>query len=180
MSEYFAYNQERHFAAELPSQWPIIMVKVLPFRFQNSFPCYLSKGPLKWDFLHIYLTTVFRVRKIKNPSAMRVIFFFKIFKIESKFGKWEKKSRKSFFFWDNCIWRCCNKLPLLRRVYFSSAVSYLTNSPKFCISLRETFPNWIAFTVINKPRKVAVVQISTVFRPVYDVTCWRVLWNWTC
>ena len=62
-------------------------------------PCYLSKGPLKRDFLDIYLTTFFQVRKFENTSAMRVIFFLKMLKIESKFREWkkEKKMRKMFF-----------------------------------------------------------------------------------
>ena len=37
---------------------------------------------------------------------------------------------KVFGFWDNCIWKCCNKLPLLRREYLSSAVNGLTNRIK--------------------------------------------------
>ena len=53
-------------------------------------PCYLSKRPLKRDFLDIYLTTSFGVPKFKNTSAMRVIFFLKMFKIESKFTKCKK------------------------------------------------------------------------------------------
>ena len=38
-------------------------------------PCYSLKGRLKPDFLDIYLTTFFEVRKFKNTSAMRVITF---------------------------------------------------------------------------------------------------------
>ena len=41
-------------------------------------PCYLSKGSLKQDFLDFHLTTFFRVRKFKNTSAMRVIFFLNV------------------------------------------------------------------------------------------------------
>ena len=43
----------------------------------------------------------------------------------------EKKNTENIFrFSDKCIRKCCNKLPLLRREYFSSAVNGLTNSPK--------------------------------------------------
>ena len=49
---------------------------------------------MKRDFLDIYLTTSFGVRKFKNTSAMRVILFLKIFKIKSKFSKCKKKKRK--------------------------------------------------------------------------------------
>ena len=40
-----------------------------------SLPCYLSKGPMKGDFLDFYLSTFFGVCKLKNPSGMRVIVF---------------------------------------------------------------------------------------------------------
>ena len=40
-------------------------------------PCHLSRGPLKWEFLDIYLTTYFGVRQFKNTSAMKVMFFWK-------------------------------------------------------------------------------------------------------
>ena len=57
-------------------------------------PCYLLKGPLKGDFLDIYLNTFFGVPKWKNTSRMRVITFLKIFKIESNFGKYKRKKKK--------------------------------------------------------------------------------------
>ena len=118
------------------------MAKVLPFRFELFFgckrlPCYLSKGPIKRDFLDIYLTTFFGVCKFKNTSDMRVIFFLEMIKIQFKFRKCKKKFKKKFFcFRDDC--RCCNKLSLLRTEYLSSAVNVLTNSPKiFYITSRD-------------------------------------------
>ena len=59
--------------------------------------CFLSTGSLKRDFLDIYITTSFRVRKFKNTSAMRVIFFLEMFKIESKFRKIKKSIEKRYF-----------------------------------------------------------------------------------
>ena len=47
------------------------------------------------------------------------------------------------------------------------------------MSLRENFSNSIQFTVINKCGKGAVVQITTVFRPIYYVACRKVPWNGT-
>ena len=96
----------------------------------SRFSCYLSNNPLKGDFLDIYLTTFFGVHNSKNIFAMRVIFFLKMFKIQSKFRKCWKNWEKVFRFWDKWIWKCCSKLPLLRREYLSSAVNGLTNSPK--------------------------------------------------
>ena len=51
-------------------------------------------GLLKLDFSDIDLTTYFGVPKFKNTSAMTVIFFLKMFKIESRFRKRKKKKKK--------------------------------------------------------------------------------------
>ena len=69
-----------------------------PLKISSApLPCYLVKGPLERDTLDIELTTDFGVRKFKNPSAMKVIFFRKMFKIKSKFRKSEKKIENIFF-----------------------------------------------------------------------------------
>ena len=44
-------------------------------------PCYLSKAPVKLDFLDNYLNTFFGILNFGNTSAMRVIFFLKMYKI---------------------------------------------------------------------------------------------------
>ena len=82
------------------------MVKVLSITFQQCYgalPRSFVKGPLKRDFLDIYLITFFRVRKFKNTSAMRVAFFLKMFKIESKYLKSKKKKIKNIFFVSDII-----------------------------------------------------------------------------
>ena len=76
------------------------MVKVLSFRFQQCFGPFtmlLVEGSSERDFLDIYLTTFFGVRKFKNTSAMRVIFLFKMLKIESRSRKCENKMQKKSF-----------------------------------------------------------------------------------
>ena len=78
---------------------------------KTDLPSCFSKGPLKPEFLDSYLTTFFGVRNFVNTSAMRVIFFLKMFKIESSFQKLRKKFRK------------CLKLSLLTREYLSLAVN---------------------------------------------------------
>ena len=55
--------------------------------FSARLPCCLSKGPLKRDFLDNYVTTFLGVRNFGNTSAMRVIFFAKMFNILFKFQK---------------------------------------------------------------------------------------------
>ena len=57
-------------------------------------PCWLSKGPLKRDFLDIYLTMFFGIHNFQNTSAMRFIFLLKVFKIFARFQKRRKKLRK--------------------------------------------------------------------------------------
>ena len=75
------------------------MANLLAFRFDQCFgPFTMSKGYLKREFLDIYQTTSFRVRKFENTSAMRVIYFLKMFKVESKLRKLKKKFRKYFLF----------------------------------------------------------------------------------
>ena len=48
-------------------------------------PCCFLKGPLKPDFLDIDLTMFFGTRNFGYTSAMRVIYFLKIFKIRTRF-----------------------------------------------------------------------------------------------
>ena len=60
------------------------MPKLLSFKFQDSlgpFTILFWKGPLKRNFLDIYLTSLFEVRNVGNTSAMRVIFFLIMLKI---------------------------------------------------------------------------------------------------
>ena len=47
------------------------------------------------------------------------------------------------------------------------------------MSLKETLSNSITFTVINEYGKVAVIEIQTVFWPVYHVAYQEVLLNET-
>ena len=161
------------------------MVKVLSIRFQQPsgpFTMLLVEESSETGLFRHLPNHDFWSHKFKNTSAMRIIFFLTLFKIESHLAKCKKESEKVLFFWDNCIWRCSNKLSLLRRQYLSSIVKGLTNSRNvFHMSQRDFFyqnclhrDQWI-----NEYDKGPVVQISTVLRPVYHVTCQRVLWNWT-
>ena len=76
------------------------MVKVLSFKFQHiwlRFPCCFSKDPLRRDILDVDLTMFFGVHNIGNISAMTVIEILKIFKIETRFQKCNKKNVEKFF-----------------------------------------------------------------------------------
>ena len=98
-----------------------------------------SKVPLKRHFLDIYLTTFSEsvISKIQNLWGSD---FFKIFEIYSIFQKCTKKSRKSVFFWDNCISIRIVKFSLLRTGYFSSVGNMLTSSSKIWhVNRRDVF-----------------------------------------
>ena len=61
-----------------------------------GLPCRFLLDPLKRGFLGIDLTMFLGDRDIGNTSAMRVIFFLKIFQIETRFQKKRKKLRQRF------------------------------------------------------------------------------------
>ena len=76
------------------------MVKVLSFSFEQCFSLstiLLVEEPSETGlFREIFLTMSFRVRKFKNRSSNRLIFFSKMFKTESKIRKCKKKLRNYF------------------------------------------------------------------------------------
>ena len=57
----------------------------------------MSKGPLNYDFLDIFLTRFIGVCKFKTKSAMKVIFVLKILNIECTFPECNEKFGKCFF-----------------------------------------------------------------------------------
>ena len=74
------------------------MVKVALCRFQQSlgtFAMFILKRPLKWYFTDIYLIPFFGDGNLGNTSAMSVIFFLKMFKIQCRFEKCREKLGKS-------------------------------------------------------------------------------------
>ena len=142
-------------------------------------PCYFLKGPLKRDFLEFIYPRFSGLVKSKIRQLSGSSFLWKYSKLNLDFQNAQKKLKKVFCFWDNCIWRCCIKLPLLRRECLSLGVNVLTSSPNMMHITRESFSLWIVFAVISKYGKGAVVKISKVFCLVYNVTCWRVLSNGT-
>ena len=88
-------------------------------------PWSLLKGPLKWDFLEIYLTTFSEsvISEIQNLWASS--FVSKYWKFNLHFKITVKNWEKLFFFWDSCIWIGIIKLPLLRKWYIWSAAQDL-------------------------------------------------------
>ena len=75
------------------------MVKVLSFIFQQCFCVFtmlLVEGSSETGLFRDLSNQVFRSRKFKNTSALKVIFFLDMFKIKSKFRKCKKKIQKMF------------------------------------------------------------------------------------
>ena len=58
--------------------------------------CCFSKGSQKQNFLDIYLTTFTESVISEMEKAIRVIFFFRTFKISARFEKCSRKCWKSF------------------------------------------------------------------------------------
>ena len=106
-------------------------VKVLPLILKHCFDPF-NRLPLKWssevDFLNIYLTTCFGVRKFEDTYAMRVTFFVKSLKFDLDLKNAQSNWEKGFCSWDNSISIGCIKLSLLRRENLSSVVGLLTDS----------------------------------------------------
>ena len=80
-----------------------------------------------------------------------------------------------FCFWHKCIWIICIHLSLLIREYLSLAVNVLRKGLKNFHVSKSDFCNSIAFTVITRAGKSALIKIESVFRTVYHVACREVL-----
>ena len=109
------------------------MIKVLWCWFQQcfgTFPCCLSKGPLKRDFLDIYLTT-YSDSIISEIQKLRGLPFFHNGQNLVEISKMQQKLATKFFcFWENCVWIGIVKLSLLSTGYFSSTPNVLRSTPK--------------------------------------------------
>ena len=92
-------------------------------------------------------------------------------------SKTQKKIRKSFCFWDKCIWILYIHLFLLIREYLSLAVNVLRKDLKNFHVSKSDFCNSITFRGITQDDKGAVIKIESVFHPVYHVACPEVLSN---
>ena len=119
------------------------MIKVLWCRFQQcfrTFRCCLSKGPLKQDFLGIYLTTFSEFVIWEIQKLWGLYFFSKCSKFEIDIKNLAKIWEKLFSFSDNFIWIGIIKLSLLRTGYFSLVADVLTSSVKIWrLNMREFY-----------------------------------------
>ena len=93
-------------------------------------PCCLSKGPLKWDFSDIYLTTFLESLNSEIQNLWRSFFVSKCLQFKLDFKNAFKNWGKVLCFWENCIWIGIVKFSLLRTWYSWTAANVLTTSPK--------------------------------------------------
>ena len=98
---------------------------------------------------------------------MRVISFFKMFKVCCRFKKKLRQKLRKFFFYclDNGIWIGCLKFSLLQREYLPLALSVLRNSHKIHIVKRETFSNSISLRVMYNYDKMMPCRIHQCLGP---------------
>ena len=74
-------------------------------------------------------------------------------------------------FWGKYIWIVCIHLSLLKREYLLSAVNVLRKALKNFHVSKSDFYNSITFTVIIQEQKGALINIESLFRPVFHVAC---------
>ena len=136
------------------------MIKVLWRRFQQCFGTFtmlVVEGSSQTGLFKHLSDQVFEVRIFGNTKSLRVIFFFKIFKIYCRFQKSSKEFRKNFCYWDNCISIGIVKLSVLRTGFFLSAANVLRSSPKIWHVNNRDFLQLIDLTVIDEYDKGAVM-----------------------
>ena len=119
------------------------VINVLWCRIQQSlstFTILLLKASSETELFRHLSEYLFRVRNFEKKKSMRVIIWFKMFKIGFRFQKRGEKLEKVFCFWDNCIWIVIVKFSLLKTGYFSSVGNVLTTSHKILqVNKRDFF-----------------------------------------
>ena len=120
------------------------MIMVLWCRFQRclgSFSIFLSRHPLKWDFLDIYLTRFLESVTSKIQNLWGSFLNLKYLKDNLDFENAAKNREKAFPFLDNCIGIGILNLSLWTTSYSSSTAYVLTSSPKILdVNKRDFFP----------------------------------------
>ena len=142
-------------------------------------PSCFYKHPLKRDFLNIYLTTfsksvILEIQKLWGSSV-----FWKWSKFNIDFKNGAENGEKFFCFCHKCISIGNIKLSLLRMRYLSLAANVFTSSPRFSMSIIETFSNSVSLLVTSEYDKGAVMQNLMVVGHVYHIACITILWNGT-
>ena len=146
-------------------------MQLLSRRFQQCLGSFTMLLP------DIYLKKFFAVRNFGIYKLWWSSFFWNVQNLIQISKMLKKNMRNLFSFLDINIWICCIKLSLLRREYMSWVVNVPTNNPKILYITKRDISKVKLPTVINKDDKGFVMETSTVFRTVSNVTCWKVLGN---
>ena len=159
------------------------MVKVLSFRFQHCFGLltmllvegFSETGLFRHLSNHVFRSPVSsKMHQLSLPS-----FYWTCSKFILNLENAKKSSENIFRSLHNSIWKCCNKLPLLRREYLSSAVNGLTNSPKILHITQRDFFN---LNYIQRDQKIWLRHCRSALNSVsavYHVSCRSILWKGT-
>ena len=100
---------KRDFTTQAPANWWKNLVKHLSCRFQQClgpFIMFILEECCETGILKIHLTTCFTIHKFGNTGALRVFFFFKMFKIWCRFQKSSKTSFKRSLFLRELHFNC--------------------------------------------------------------------------
>ena len=124
----------------------------------DTLTCWLFISVLTRDFLGIKVTTPFAIYNFADKSAMRLIFFFKMLKIDVESKNGGQNSESSLSFGDNCTFIGCVKNSILLRENSCHLqfTCYETVS-RFQIPLRKNFSNSGYFKVIKKYDKTTAI-----------------------
>ena len=116
------------------------MVRVLSIRFQQCFGVFmmlLVDGSSETGLFRHLSNHVFRIPLVQKSIGYQGHLFSQNVQNWIEISKMRQKIGKSF--WDNCIWRFCIKLSLLRREYLSLTVNVLRNSAKILHLIKGDF-----------------------------------------
>ena len=134
------------FANYILSEWSKNIIKVLWCRIHKClgrFNMLTAKWCSGTEIFREWSDQVLTVCNLGNTLRITIIFFSEMFKIWSRFHKWNEKLRKIFRFYNNCLWIGNCKWSQSGTEYLSSAVNVLTNNPRI-----SKFNNGDIFRVI--------------------------------
>ena len=124
----------------------------------DTLTCWLFISVLTRDFLGIKVTTLFAIYNFGDKSAMRLIFFFKMLKIDVESKNGGQDSESSLIFGDNySLIGCVKNSILLRENSCHRQLTCYETVSRFQIPLRRNFSNSGYFKVIKKYGKTTAM-----------------------
>ena len=107
--------------------------------------CFFSKGPLKWEFLYIYMITIWEYVIPEIQNLWGSYFSSKCSKFDIYLKNAVKNWQNVLCFWNSCIWIGIVKFSLLKTGLFSLNTTVLTRSPKIWHCKNRDFfhLNWL-------------------------------------